>query len=801
MARSAKKIETPNKVWYHFVEVKYPAASIKCLRKRGTWLIARGNKKESGYKKAPMKEFWKLKSTKAVLAISAFLIVLCVVRMLWPNRDYLYEGETLFQEGAPVSDYPVFGGIRLPVGVYRVELEYSCSTDMQNLLEVRDGNVSPYGLLTHGEQLYSGLSKTGFHMWLFERADAMEVLVKYDGQGNLRTGNLRIYETNQLWGICLTVIVAVTLLLLAALALRWYDRQYGISRENKHVMFLLLVLTVMASVPYLTGATPSGADFTYHLQRIEGIKDGILSGQFPVRLEPEWVHGHGYANGIFYCGTFLLFPALLRIIGFPVTFSYNCYAVALNAATVLIAYYSFSRIFNNKYIGVAGSALYTLSIFRIYKLVFASAVGEGSAVTFMPLVVYGFWRVFTEDRRGKAYRSCWIPLALGYAGLIQTHVLSCEITAFLTVLVCAVAIKNIFHKETFRELCKGALGAFLLSLWFLVPFLDYYIREDLHIKHVWARPIQERGLYLAQLLFNWWRFGGNAIIGESGMRHSHAMGVGFVLVLGFLVFGGLWFCGKLRNSDNRIWKMGKIAFVLGALLMWMSLEIFPWDKIQNSSHLAASLVSSLQFPNRFLGWATTFLVLTFCCCLYYFREKGQRILYFAGFMCALTAIATSSLYLYDHMGRDHYLLTLYNEEGMGHGYISGAEYLVEGTSEQTLLYHSPVTSGEIQITDYEKGALRADFMCSNTGGEEGYVELPLLHYYGYRAYAGEKEQPLPVCKGDNNVVRVIIPADCSTHVTVKFVSPWYWRIAEIVSYMTLLPVLAMGLRRRKGERK
>lgn len=742
--------------------------------------------------------FWKLKSTRIILLVATVLSFVCAVRILWPNREYLYEGSTLFQEGIAVSDCTVFEEISLSPGVYRMELEYSCSTDMQSMCWVEDGNVFTNGLLTHGDQLYSGLSQTDFHMWLFERTDTLQLIVKYDGEGYLQTGNLRIYETNGLWGICLTIIVAATLLLLVIQMLRWYDRQYGLSREKKNVIFFLTVLTLAASVPYLMGMTPSGADLTYHLHRIEGIKDGILSGQFPVRLEPEWVHGHGYANGIFYCGTLLLFPALLRIIGFPVTFSYNCYVIALNALTVWIAYYSFSRIFGNKYIGVTGSALYTLSVFRIYKLVITSAVGEGSAVTFMPLVVYGFWRVFAEDVYDKAYRSCWVPLALGYAGLLQTHVLSCEITAFMTLLLCVVFIRKIFRKETFWELCKGAGAALLLSLWFLVPFLDYYIREDLHIKHVWARPIQERGLYLAQLLFNWWRLGDNAVIGELGMRHSHALGVGFILILGFLVFGVLWFFGGFKDLDKRIYKIGKLSFCFSALLMCMSLEAFPWDKIQGSGRLAASLVSSLQFPNRFLGWASTFLVVLCCSCLYFFREKKQKRFYYVGLLCVLTGIATSGLYLNDHVIKSHNPLTLFNEEGMGKGYISGAEYLVQGTQEETLLYHAPVTDGGLLIEEYEKGALCADFRCINAGGQEGYVELPLLHYYGYRAYAGEEKVPLPVCKGDNNVVRVIIPAGFDAQVSVRFVSPWYWRVAEAVSYMTLLSFLVIYVRRRKG---
>lgn len=746
--------------------------------------------------------FWNRRSTKIIWGISAFIAALILIRILLPNREYCYEVNTSFQEGVPLEAYPVYEGIRLPPGVYRVELTYSCSTDMQNLCTMKDDSVFTKGLLTHGDFFYSGLSRAGFHMWLFENADAMRLQIKYCGQGELRIDKLYIYETDQLWTISLTIHLFITALLLAAGYFRLYVRTFPLSGEVKNVVFALSVLALLASAPYMTGSVASGADLSYHLHRIEGIKDGILSGQFPVRLEPEWVHGYGYANGIFYCGTLLLFPALLRIIGFPVIFSYSCYCVALNIFTILISYYSFYGIFRSRYIGAAGSALYTMSVFRIYKFLITSAVGEASALAFMPLIVYGFWRVFTGEGYGRSCRGSWFPLAFGYAGLIQTHVLSCEITVFLTAILCVVYVKKIFSKERFWELCKGALGGLGLSCWFLVPFVDYFLREDMHVKHVWARPIQDRGLYLAQLLFNWWRFGDNALIGESGMVRSHALGVGFVLGLGFFLFGVLWFGGRLSETGARIWKLGKTAWALGGMLMLMSLEFFPWDRIQNSSRLAASLVSSLQFPNRFLGWGSLFLVLLCCCCLYCFWEKKRKRLFFTALVWVLAGLVTSGLYLYDHVGRDQKHLALYNREGMGAGYISGAEYLIQGTREETLLYRDPVVSGGVRVSEYEKGALRAEFVCDNAGREEGYVDLPLLHYYGYRAYAGDGEERLQVCKGDNNVVRVIIPPQSHMKVAVMFVSPWYWRAAEWVSAAAAVWIGICLLRRvkRKGER-
>lgn len=108
----------------------------------------------------------------------------------------------------------------------------------------------------------------------------------------------------------------------------------------------------------------SGADLTYHLHRIEGVKDGLLTGQFPVRLEPRWVFDHGYANGIFYCNLLLYFPALLRMAGFTMTESYAFYCIGLSIATAAIAWYCFNGIFGDRIIGLVCSALYTLSIFR-----------------------------------------------------------------------------------------------------------------------------------------------------------------------------------------------------------------------------------------------------------------------------------------------------------------------------------------------------------------------------------------------------------------------------------------------------
>lgn len=525
------------------------------------------------------------------------------------------------------------------------------------------------------------------------------------------------------------------------------------------------------------------------------MKDGLLSGQFPVRLEPRWGFDHGYANGIFYCNSLLYFPALLRLLGFTVTASYNVYCIALNIATAWIAYYCFYRIFGKKHIGIVCSGLYTLSVFRTCKLVATSAVGEGSALTFIPLVVYGLYRIFTEEPKEKRYKTAWVPVMIGYAGLIQTHVLTCEITAFITILFCLVFIRKIFQLNTFMELAKGAVSAVLVSAWYLVPFLDYYLTQNVHVRNISARTIQERGLYLAQLGFNFWDTG---FYTSGGMQYDHPAGLGMVLVIALGLFLILWFSGAFRELEDNGIGFVKVTALIGAMLLYMSLNIFPWDRIQSMDSVISSLVSSLQFPNRFLGWGTMCLVMIFGFCLSYF-EKQNRKGYWIMTAIAVIGIGTSSMFILDYVNSEQNHYQLYNEESMGFGYVSGAEYLIEGTDIEQLTFADAVAGEGVEIQRYEKGPLQADVTCANLIGVGSYVDIPLLLYKGYQAVDVTSGQEMELCAGVNNVIRVLIPAGYRGTLKINFESPVYWRISELISVLTIAVLLVVGLRYRRKK--
>ena len=117
-----------------------------------------------------------------------------------------------------------------------------------------------------------------------------------------------------------------------------------------------------------------------------------------------------------YGDAFLYFPAILHLCGLSVTASYKVFVLLVNVFTASTAYYAFSRIFANKSIGVIASLLWTLSLYRLECIYLRAAVGEYSALSFLPLVALGIVYIFSKDIKPSHYG--WDLCSMGACGVI-----------------------------------------------------------------------------------------------------------------------------------------------------------------------------------------------------------------------------------------------------------------------------------------------------------------------------------------------------------------------------------------------
>lgn len=679
------------------------------------------------------------------------------------------------------------GPFSLDRGAYRIRLKYHTDVDQKNTVLVTGISENYNPVKTNAVTLYSGQNETDYIIYVTSHNDNMQVHINYGGEGEISIYGVDIIKTNI---IQREVLFTAILLFLLIDILYILGRKGFFTKERKVTYLLLSVCCILASAPLFTDYMVMGSDYIYHLLRIEGVKDGILAGYFPVRIYPEWIYGYGYIDAVMY-GNFLLYvPAVLRLVGFSVTTSYKAFILFVNILTVISSYVCFKKIFNDKRAGILACFLYTLMPYRLVALYNLSRAGVFCAAIFLPIVLLGLYKIYTDDIKDKNFKYNFIIASAGICGVLWNHVLTTEIIAFFIILFCIVLIKRTFTPKRFIQLFATLAVSVTASLWFIIPFLDNYINQDLQIKNVSARTIQSRGIYPVHLLmFFVNQDTNNTLYAESGMEGALTLTVGFTLVLGLFVF--LIAAVMKEDRKDKFVVTGTIFTCVSVLTGWMCTCVFPWDRIQAANSLFKTLVSSLQFPGRLLMVLSVFMIMAALCGYMLLKEKGKIAEIFMGTLIILSAVA--SLYYSSELLNVNAPYRLYDVPEFGTGFTSGSEYIfndIKSNYNDLLTYRDAIASGNVEISEYLKKGLDVNVSCINESSENGFVDLPMLFYIGYSAKDIDTGENMTCIFGDRCDIRVIIPEGYAGRLEVKYTGRGYWRIGDMMSILTVIAVAA-----------
>lgn len=557
------------------------------------------------------------------------------------------------------------------------------------------------------------------------------------------------------------------------------------------VPMLLTAGILLASLPYLTDFLYVGHDLRFHCYRIWAVAQELAARRFPVRIFASGFYGYGATTPLYYCDLFLYLPALLYNAFLPLQTCYQVYVVLVNAATMLIAYYSFTRISGYKVYGAAAAFAYTLSAYRLSNLLLRASVGEYTAMLFLPLVVLGGWSLAqTECPKVRD----WLPLGIGMAGLVQSHLLTTELAALFLAVFWLCNLRWMLRPACLKATLKAVLVAVGLSAWFLWPCLDTLQGERIMLSGVHATPIQSTGTYWIQLL----GFFGHAG-GTSGDRTAGdlplTLGLAGCVVLALAV----WCCLNRaqwqtapRQNQNWVGLRGTLAFCL--LAMWLSSTSFPWDWL--AAHLPQSVTDvllKLQFLWRYLSIATVLVGVIAALALVLLHTVSPH----RAKEAAIAIVAATLLYVgvfYCEYAYDRDTMTMISTgtvtdfpyETMGY------EYLPAGT-DLTLFEQVGISSADPAVTVERQGS--GKILCCNASGTEAVVDLPILAYKHYTAVDEQTGESLTLTKNEQNCLQVLLPAGYSGVVDVRYTPPMSWHIAEMLSAVTLFLLLGYGIRR------
>lgn len=555
--------------------------------------------------------------------------------------------------------------------------------------------------------------------------------------------------------------------------------KHAASPEKKEVIAGIAAIAFIATLPLMINYLFDQQDLIFHLNRIEGVKEGLLEAKdFPVRIQPQWLNGHGYPVSIFYGDFWLYFPALLRIIGISVQDSYKIFILFVNLATAWLSYFCFHKMSGNRRIGLAGAAIYTLNLYRLTNIYVRAALGELIAMMFFPLILFGLWHILTQDPQEIKRDKVWMLLSAGYLGVLFSHLISCEMIGMLTVLICIFQIKKVFVKERFFALLKASLGIVAGGAWYWLPLLEYmqldFVASRLGEFNVYRQ--EERGIFWAQFFTTRYSVNGESLAIAKGMEGEMplTLGIAFFIILMAAVYISL--CRWKEIERKKEWVMGLLMM---AFFMWICTKDFPFGWLGQKLEILQLLIARLQYPWRFLGIVALLCAWIFVTILSGTNIEKQWKKMFSIIVC--TVLLLNSMDFMSQVMCDIKISRIYDGGALPSFGVSGGEYLYEDYDLEDYVNEITDAGEGVAVSEWDRRGNEVRLTAVNVSAKEQTLELPVIRYEGYRARDIKTGEELALGDGKSHRAVLHLPGGYSGEIRVKFAEPWYWRAAEFVS--------------------
>ncbi|MFA9376830.1 MAG: hypothetical protein ACERKZ_08750 [Lachnotalea sp.] len=600
----------------------------------------------------------------------------------------------------------------------------------------------------------------------------VNVQVNFSGNGVLAVGKINVESAGISCTDTSVILVFLTIKFLLIGRMAFYKPNE--KKQKQLIIFLILAgITMIVSFPMFNNYIMSGHDIGFHATRIEGIKNALLSGQFPVRIHTSTEDNYGYGAAMFYPELFLYIPAILRLLGVSVTTTLQMFIIAINFTTAFIMYFSVYKLSKVRSIGILGSILYVFANYRLCDLYTRFALGELIAIAFLPLVVYGVYELLCNDY------TKWKYTVIGVSCVLQSHIITTVYSAMLILLVTVLCAKNLADKKRLFACIKAVVVTILLNSWFIVPLL-MMMRQDVNMAAL-QTDIANDTIYINQLFWNMTASGGNKNIIGQNMQNVMPLSIGLSIIIGTMLFG---YCVVVKKLENRKEQVGLIIMaIIGVFCALGATNLFPWKTVILIP-VIGSVASMLQFPWRLLMFTMLFLSIPGAYGIYYVLEgkEMRRSLIILTF--TISALISAN-YMENYCMKDVYC---YKGEFISRTSVGSGEYYYTGTKVKKLRKRGNVvtaSSNEVSIDEYIRSNKYLSVEINNNTNEEQYIELPLAYYPGYKARTNT-DASLAVKKGKNNVVRVTIPSGLNGTIIIKYVERKLWRLFDIISTLTFI---------------
>ncbi len=477
--------------------------------------------------------------------------------------------------GEVVAEIP---DVHVDAGKYTIDVDHQNDEDCEIL--VFDGEKEILKQVLPKEETNSKV--------IFSSADNiynLKIKYLYNGAGNVTIKRTIIYSDGKPFYYDTVVYALLIIIVVCGICVYIIGCDYWslpISQKIQILCFISYLIFINYAF-YRPFASIEHPDIAYHMARAEGIYRGLLNGQFPVELYTEMSYGRGMI-GTLYPSLFLYIPAFLRLLHISMEGAFRIWLICINISACLTAYYAGKTISKSRQIALLTMFLYGFLPYRITVFTWRYSFAEALAFVFLPLIVVGLYNVVVGEKRQ------WLPLAIGMAGVIQSHVVSAISAAALCFMIGVVFLYRIIKEQRYIQILYSVFLTIMLNIWFIVPFL-YYYTSDIDIAHDQATgDMSDITFYMTHMLQLIPNLSGS---GEQSHHSVGLIGLWLVVIIVFALF--------VYVTKNELEQHDKFAFSLmaaGGFFLFMASKTFPWETVGKFEKIY-SILGTFGFATRF----------------------------------------------------------------------------------------------------------------------------------------------------------------------------------------------------------
>lgn len=521
------------------------------------------------------------------------------------------------------------------------------------------------------------------------------------------------------------------------------------------VLFFIYVL-----YPILGNYLNVGDDTAFHLLRISEIFDNLKNGYILPTIYANSLDGYGYGNPFFYPDLFLYIPALLMFTGISVAVAYKILLIIITIVTMYITYYSVKGIFKSDNVAFLTMIAYTGSMYRIHNIQVRGALGEIIAMTFLPLIIYGLYKVvYDGDSDYKERKLIYLPLSLGFTLTLYTHLISFFIMVLTAGIYFIKHIRKIYKEKRYIDIIKATLVSIGLSSPFLFPMLFMMSKDVYSYNETVTFKLTDRLINILEAL--------------EIQINDYLLFFIWIVVVAIIVFLCKYIFKKYKYSQLK--RISVEMLLVGIFMLILATDLTPWVVIEK----LFPPIGLIQFPFRFLSLALFFIILSNCIILDKLITNINLKILIVYMVTILLSINTLSYY--GLKGTNDYIPNT--------NYIGQGEYLPKGyeysyyTNKENIITSK---DDNLEIISDNKN-LRKREIVFKTNVLDDELILPYTYYYGYEVTVNNKK--VEVFKTDKALLGVKLNDITEGTLKVEYKQPFIRYLSLGICGLTILVLM------------